>query len=255
MGRIPLGGSVVLDPFVGGGTGLVESHRCDASVIGYDIDPIATFIMRFELGASSCDEFAPDLTAVCDAVKPAIACFHKTTNVRSESRDVLHHFWVEVLALPRCGEEIEVHPHYQLAYDKAKKLQWAFCRACHEVQTFSIDRKVLHCDCGTRTRIDEGPLAAGKVTCPRCSTRQDLVSVTAIAASGVRWKLFAQEYLEPKGSTFDRVFKKASRADVELFAEAAEELSRPRSRGAVICRLGRSPRPADGTRGLSSTVS
>jgi adenine-specific DNA methylase len=57
--------------------------------------------------------------------------------------------------------------------------------------------------------------------------------VTAIAARGVRWKLFAQEYLEPKGSTFDRIFKKASSADVELFAAAADEL---RSLEATRCR-------------------
>lgn len=231
LSHIPLGGLVVLDPFVGGGTGLVESQRCDASVIGFDIDPVATFITRFELAASASDPLAPELTAVCDAVRPTISQFHRTTNERGESRDVLHHFWVEVGPCPGCREEIEVHPHYRLAYDKAKKLQWAFCRACHEVQALSIERKVLQCACGTRTRIDEGPLAAGKVTCPRCSARQDLVSMTGIVARGARWRLFAQEYLEPKGSTFDRVFKKASRADSELFTAAAHDLRSLEAKG------------------------
>ena len=42
LGEVPLDGAVVLDPFVGGGTSLVEAMRCGAHVIGYDIDPVAT---------------------------------------------------------------------------------------------------------------------------------------------------------------------------------------------------------------------
>ena len=49
LGDLSLDGAVVLDPFVGGGTSLVEAGRCGARVIGYDIDPVATFITRFEL--------------------------------------------------------------------------------------------------------------------------------------------------------------------------------------------------------------
>ena len=42
LADIPLRGALVLDPFVGGGTSLVEARRCQARVIGYDIDPVAT---------------------------------------------------------------------------------------------------------------------------------------------------------------------------------------------------------------------
>ena len=53
LGHLSLDGAVVLDPFVGGGTSLVEAERCGARVIGYDIDPVATFITRFELETPS----------------------------------------------------------------------------------------------------------------------------------------------------------------------------------------------------------
>jgi len=41
LGHLSLDGAVVLDPFVGGGTSLVEAERCGARVVGYDIDPVA----------------------------------------------------------------------------------------------------------------------------------------------------------------------------------------------------------------------
>lgn len=47
--RIPLDEAVILDPFAGGGTAVVEASRCRARVIGFDIDPVATLITRFEL--------------------------------------------------------------------------------------------------------------------------------------------------------------------------------------------------------------
>ncbi|BBL79298.1 hypothetical protein RxyAA322_11520 [Rubrobacter xylanophilus] len=50
---MPLDGAVALDPFVGGGTSLVEAMRCGAHVIGDDIDSVATFITRFELSAAA----------------------------------------------------------------------------------------------------------------------------------------------------------------------------------------------------------
>lgn len=37
LGEVTLDGAIVLDPFVGGGTSLIEAGRCGASVIGYDI--------------------------------------------------------------------------------------------------------------------------------------------------------------------------------------------------------------------------
>ena len=51
LGDVLLGGTNVLDPFVGGGASLLEAERCGARVIDYDIDPVATFITRFELEA------------------------------------------------------------------------------------------------------------------------------------------------------------------------------------------------------------
>ena len=37
---------LVLDPFIGGGTTLIEALRADRKVVGIDLNPIATFVTK-----------------------------------------------------------------------------------------------------------------------------------------------------------------------------------------------------------------
>jgi len=212
LGDVPLEGATVLDPFVGGGTSLIEAERCGARVIGYDIDPVATFITRFELEARALDPTAPEIDTVCESVSSKITPFHRTTVPGVGERVVLHHFWVELRTCSACGTLFEIHPHYQLAYSKEKGLQWVFCKDCHEVSELSIGRKEIRCGCGIRTRIAQGTLNQGKVQCPGCGT------ISGLGDRGdnpVRpeWRLFAQEYLEESSDGIMRHFKKATKGD------------------------------------------
>ncbi len=56
-GEADLRGLTVLDPFVGGGTSVVEAQRLGASVAARDVDPIACAITTLELDAAE----LPDL--------------------------------------------------------------------------------------------------------------------------------------------------------------------------------------------------
>lgn len=212
LGGVPLEGAIVLDPFVGGGTSLVEAGRCGASVIGYDIDPVATFITRFELEATAYDSGAPNIGKICERVSGQIAPFHRTSVPNVGDRTVLHHFWVECRDCSTCGTTFEIHPHHQLAYSKEKQLQWVFCKDCHEVYELSVSRKEIRCGCGIRTRIAQGTLLQGKVQCPACGM------VLGLGERGddpkrPEWRLFAQEYLEETAVGVTRHFKKATKGD------------------------------------------
>ena len=52
----PLRGLRVHDPFMGGGSTLVEAARLGAAVSGGDVDPLAVEIVKHELGPSPADE-------------------------------------------------------------------------------------------------------------------------------------------------------------------------------------------------------
>lgn len=223
LGELSLEGAVVLDPFVGGGTSLVEAGRCGASVIGYDIDPVATFITRFELEATAYNPGSPEIAELCATVSERIAPFHRTSVAGVGERVVLHHFWVECRTCSTCGTTFEIHPHYQLAYSKEKGLQWVFCKSCHEVSELPITRKEIRCGCGTRTRIAQGALTQGKVRCPACRAVSGLGD-RGDAPKRPEWRLFAQEYLEETPTGVTRHFKTATRGDRTRYGRACSLL-------------------------------
>ena len=230
-GQIDLSGLVVLDPFVGGGTSLIEARQCGARVVGYDIDPIAATIARFGLELDSFSELPASAERIGDPVREQMGRYHVTTDSSGRSAQVLHHFWVERRRCLECGEDFDLHPHHQLAYDKAKEVQWAFCRACDGVHELPLERHQIRCGCGERTAIRSGPLVDGAVRCPGCGATEDLSARGRRDGSAPRWRLFAQEYLEPEGRRVLRRFKSATGADRARYDAAARALGRVEREG------------------------
>jgi len=219
--HIPLDDLIVLDPFVGGGTSVVEASRCGARVLGFDIDPIATSITRFELEATTYRGLAERAEAyVADLAERMRPC-HQTTLPDGTAAEVLHHFWVEVTTCDRCLTTFELHPHYQLAYDRTPQKQWVFCRECHHIQELPLERQDVCCACGDghRMSIQEGTIQQGIVRCPHCGYKRKLSE--GKKKGPPRWRLFAQEYVSPNCHAPHRVFKRATDADQHLYNHAA----------------------------------
>jgi len=225
-GDIDLSGCTVLDPFVGGGTSLIESAQCGASVVGYDIDPVASSIARFGLDIGHWDRLPLATEELVNAVSRRILPLHRTEVEPGREATVLHHFWVERRICHECELEFDLHPHHQLAYDVRKKRQWVFCGACGEVHELDIDRKQLRCDCGERTTIHSGPLVEGAVRCPKCRSVEELSARGRRTSKPPLWRLFAQEYIEGAGKKPTRHFKKATDKDRVIYARAASALNR-----------------------------
>src|SRR5689334_7963728 len=60
-GGVDYQGRTVLDPFVGGGTSVIESLRLGANVVGVDVDAVACAITRFETRAAATPDLLPFL--------------------------------------------------------------------------------------------------------------------------------------------------------------------------------------------------
>src|SRR5262249_3189849 len=148
----------------------------------------------------------------CAAIEDQVRPYHRTRIPSGAEADVLHHFWVEEASCAACEHVFELHPHFQLAYAKAKGVQWAFCRACHAVRELPHDQADFRCPCRTVTRIQSGPLQQGKVVCPQCGAVRPLVERGQSAACPPRWRLFAQEYVERSAQGLARRFKAADEA-------------------------------------------
>lgn len=189
---------VVLDPFVGGGTSVIEALRLGATIIGVDVDAVACAITRFETRLRSVPDLEPTLKRLQDDIGSQMARYYQTQTAQGETREVLHYFWVQVVECSGCQERIEAHPHFQLGYQAKGTKQWVFCPVCHDVQELDRAEAVMYCKrCHLSTEIRKGPVQYGKLTCPTCSKQERLIDVAARTQTPPTWRLFALETMEP----------------------------------------------------------
>jgi len=247
-GAVNLRGITVLDTFVGGGTALVEAQRLGATVIGFDVDPVAAAVTRFELSAADQPDPEQILHTLRTAVADKVAMYHQVADPdrdpdRADAADetVVHHFWVQAVKCRGCHETIHAHPTWQIAVDQppSKTLeeggvrrtnQHVLCRYCHEILTRRGDKTRVRCGrCACTTVIADGTVSNGTITCPHCSTTERLIDVAVRTQQPPQWHLFALEVIAAGGprrhSMQQRHFRVATAADRALFEAAAAALA------------------------------
>jgi len=223
-----LQGFTVLDPFVGGGTSVVEAARLGASAIGVDVDPIACAVTVAELTAAKLGDLMPTLRALQESVGKTIAPLHAVKGPNGNQLTAVHYFWVQVVACPSCKKVGEAHPNYVLA-EEAGQRRWAFCRKCHEPHALKASQKSFACrSCATKTVLDSAPVQTGTYTCPHCEERTPLITLGRETEKPPTWHLFAIEATpRTTGRSVpmkERVFLKATAAHQAAVTQASKEL-------------------------------
>jgi adenine-specific DNA methylase len=216
--RHDLSGLVVLDPFAGGGTSLVEASKCNASVIGMDIDPVACFISAKELSSYNENTLLASFHAVEREVRKKLVHWYRTRLSDGREGTAVYMFWVDFISCGECNVSTAAHPHYQLNRNRRASQQVVFCSSCGELSHLPLKQEILHCNaCGKHTKIKAGPVHRGIFTCPSCkiqtSIRKHIQSYGPLTQ-----KLFALEVLIDDSE--ERVFKKATPDDLALFDRA-----------------------------------
>ncbi len=223
-----LSGLTVLDPFVGGGTSVVEAVRLGASAIGVDVDPIACAVTNAELTASSLEDLLPTLRTLQESVGKTLAPFHSVKDAHGKKLTAIHHFWVQVVHCPSCKMAGEAHPNYVLAAEAGRK-RWVFCRKCHEPHALKETQRSFACtSCKTKTVLDEAPVQNGAYTCPHCEERVPLIALGRETDQPPTWRLFAIE-ASPRTSgrsvpMTERVFLRAAAAHQAAVTKASKAL-------------------------------
>ena len=179
---------VVLDPFVGGGTSIVEALRLGATTHAVDVNPVACAVSKFEAKAGEMPDLSEALVELQRGVGEVVRRFHVTKTRAGAERVVLHHFWVQVVGCDRCGESFDAHPNFILGEDG--KNRWVFCSSCGEVHRRRTAHERFRCDaCGTRTHVSEGNVTFGRARCPHCGERRPLIEVGRSTGSPPEWRL------------------------------------------------------------------
>ncbi len=154
----------VLDPFMGGGTTLVEGSRLGFQLTGVDLNPVAWFVTKNELACSDPEQVQALFDHIEEEVKPQVQPFYTTTCPRGhEGR------WIDV----ETGETANVDP-IDLPPEQRKRYRW---EGPEVIYTFWVKHGPCQAmGCGHRTPIFRTPLIAQKklstyyipLSCPSC---------------------------------------------------------------------------------------
>ncbi len=138
-------GKVILDPFMGGGTTVVEALRLGCKVIGIDLNPVAWFIVKTEVEPVDIDELKASFRRLSErkvtwgekSVKETLLEQYKTEcpccGAGREEADIIYTFWVKsaICTNPLCKKEIPLFSDYIIA-NKSPSIRYSPDVECPE---------------------------------------------------------------------------------------------------------------------------
>lgn len=213
-----LRGSTVLDPFMGGGTSIIESLKMGARAIGVDIDPVAWFVTKNEVEEINLEQLQTHGEDLIQKVGKEIRDLY-FTQVEGQKRPVIYFFWVDIARCKTCRQEFKQHIHYYLVKDKSFNQSVIFCPTCGEVFIGKKGMQEQTCSkCEYKFDPESGTVKGGKYNCPYCKATGK-ISDLRINEKVFKKHLYAVEYIDinnrssfKKADLYDRlVYKKAIR--------------------------------------------
>ncbi len=204
-------GKVVLDPFMGGGTTIVESLRLGCNPIGIDLNPVAWFVVKIEIEPVDIDELKAAFERLAERpvdwndgkpLRDTLLGLYKTEVAPGVEADVIYTFWVKhaICTDPTCKKEVPLFKDYLVAQKTMSIRYWRDieCPECNQVFDWDtqpatlVAEKVLMVNAPrgsagegrptalwTYTKPPEKPKRRGMLTsatlnCPCCAKRTEL---------------------------------------------------------------------------------
>jgi putative DNA methylase len=222
-------GRYIADPFMGGGTPILEANRVGCNVIGFDINPMSYWIVKQEIEHLNLDVYSEAAELLRAALEKEIGHLYRTQCIfcGSQNAHVKYFLWVKVKPCNRCGKDIDLFSGYLLSADSRHPKNVFVCPDCGEL-TETVDRRkpgrCIHCSFELTA---DGPAKRGRCGCPECSADNHFPNADLGAP---KHRLFAMEYHCPecKPSHKGRFFKKPDDKDIVNIKETAQRWSRMR---------------------------
>ena len=220
----------VLDPFMGGGTTLIEANRVGCAITGFDINPMAWWIVRQEitnLDLKSYRSAADDLRA---SLEKEIGELYRTRCDVCGSTDahVKYFLWVKSTACQKCAKPVDLFPNYLLSEDVRHPTNVFVCRACGELYNSKSRKQAPPCPHCNTPFTTQFTAHRNRCKCQHCG-QENIYPTPAVGPPAHR--LFAIEYhCEACRSDHQgRFFKKPAAEDLAKYEAAATRLAAMRA--------------------------
>ena len=219
-------GRVVLDPFMGSGTTLGEAVKLGAKVVGCDINPVSTFLVRQSLARVPESALRRAFAHLDRTVAPEIRRYYQTQDPQTgEIIPVLYFFWVKIVQTPD-GECVPLFDRYvfaQDAYPKKKPRAQIVCPECWGVFEDRYDTTSLECPACQFSFDPQQGMASGQWVTTKNGGRYRIKDLLPADGSPLPHRLYAMMAIRPTG---EKIYLRARQEDLELYAEAKERLAK-----------------------------
>ncbi|MEI8141157.1 MAG: DNA methylase [bacterium] len=226
-----LQGKRIADPFMGGGTPLIEANRVGCDSIGCDINPLAWWIVREQIEHLDLDEYREAAAKLRQALESEVGDLYRTRCVFDGKTDaqVKYFMWVKVLECDHCKHSIDLFPSYLLAEDVRHPRNVMVCSSCGELNEV-VDRKEPgRCQSCSKALHEAGNVIRRSCKCPKCGKSHAIPGKPSVPFTH---RLFAIEYAHPgcKVAHAGRFFKKPDADDLRKVADAKAALAKLRTK-------------------------
>ena len=216
-------GRVIADPFIGGGTPLIEANRVGCDVIGFDINPMATWIVQEEIAHIDLRAYRETANDLTSSLEREVGDFYLTDCpiYGDKNVPVKYFLWVKVLDCERCGTEIELFPGYLLAQNRRHPKNVIICVGCGKLnEVANLDRLGQCLACHDPLVVD-GPARRNRCPCRKCG---HVNQYPRPSTGPLSHRLVAIEYINPrrKDKHAGRFFKAPEAKDLARMARASE---------------------------------
>jgi adenine-specific DNA methylase len=170
-------GKVVLDPFMGGGTTVVEALRLGCRVIGIDLNPVAWFIVKTEVEPVDLDALEAAFQHLAERpvawnggkpLRESLLGLYKTEAEPGVEADIIYTFWVKhaICTDPNCRREVPLFDDYIIAR-KTPTVRYhadVTCPRCKKVYDWEIEVASLIGDPAMMVNASRGSAGEGRPT-------------------------------------------------------------------------------------------
>lgn len=219
-------GKRIADPFMGGGTPLLEANRVGCDVQGFDINPMAAWIVREEIEHLDLKAYRHAATELVRALNDDLGALYRTDcPIYGEKNVPVKYFiWAKEIGCESCGAAVPLFPGYLVAQDVRHPKNVLVCSECSELNEVSDPSQPGRCHACKKKLVLEGPAKRGRCACPKCGHSN---RYPRPLDGPPRHRLIAIEYYNPaqkKGHT-GRFFKTPDAKDLKRVKEAEKRWS------------------------------
>lgn len=220
---------VILDPFMGGGTTLVEANRMGAKVIGCDINPVAYWIVRESLKPVELGGLRRYFEQLEKTVGERIKGLYRTRCVHCQQpADTLYAFWIRTIPCKHCQKSVLLHKRTLLNEGASRNRPVSvnnpatvFCPSCLKLFEWGGREPALCPYCSEKFDPYTGYYDEGLYRCPHCQIDSISLLDTIGAGSQLQETLVAIEYWCARCAT--RLYKSPDGEDKRIIEDVTAE--------------------------------